>query len=617
MNTTVVTFLIAASLFTPRAGHAAGARGVETFRPRNLAGEIDQVKLLPEREQPVIALAKTRIPQSLDLRNMARWSLNYLTGSITAEKNFASSYGNWPLDDPPFCVGGDRIAVGDSEVRNDLAFVLMRAMSGISYGATVQKGLRERILAYQHTSGLFNPPAHGDTDVLWATAWAAQSLIESYATTGDRVALARAEKALKAVRKFAIVSNDQGQLRLSPPRELKLVDEIIHFAYRKELDFCIVEPFVRYYEVTADATMLAVARGVADGRLAGFGQYDSGHMHSQMHGVVPIAHLGAVTGQTRYLDWAEAQLDRRAHQRTDYGWVEATGGYGASETCAFADFIHICLYLGRGGRTRHYDFVERALLNYLPQEQFFTSDATFQTLWKGRTYKDRANHLALMRRLEGGFLCRTDPEDRWSKPTISLEGCCPPTGMTALYQAWKDLVRKTDEGVRVNLAISHESPEARVVSFLPGSGRVTVVPRIVADYLIRIPGFVRWDTVRAFRGQPEPRQVEVIRNGEYVLFKNASACEELSVTYPLVQFIQKTKAGGKDLAVHWKGNFVTGLSPRGKVWPLFEKVPASIPEFRPFGPGTDEGSADPTEVGRPLELLVRGNHLLHNSQEDD
>jgi hypothetical protein len=75
---------------------------------------------------------------------MAKWCLNHLTGSITAEKSYASSYGNWPLNDPPFRMGGDRIAVGDSEVRNDLAVVLMREMSGISYGTNVQKGLRVR-----------------------------------------------------------------------------------------------------------------------------------------------------------------------------------------------------------------------------------------------------------------------------------------------------------------------------------------------------------------------------------------------------------------------------------------------------------------------------------------
>jgi hypothetical protein len=137
------------------------------------------------------------------------------------------------------------VPVGDSEVRNDLAFALMRAMSVISYGANAQKGLRDRILAYQHASGLFNPPSHGDTDVLWATAWMARSLIESFATIGDRDALARAKKALDAVRRFAVTPNDRGQLRLAPPIELKLGNKTIRFAYRGFLDFCIVEPFVR------------------------------------------------------------------------------------------------------------------------------------------------------------------------------------------------------------------------------------------------------------------------------------------------------------------------------------------------------------------------------------
>ena len=226
-----------------------------------------------------------------------------------------------------------------------------------------------------------------------------------------------------------------------------------------------------------------LGRGLADGPLFGFGQYDTEHMHSHMHGVVPIAHISKPQSlATRSISIGQKSSLIAADQRTDYGWVEATRGYGDSETCALADHIFVSLYLGRGGRTRHYDFVERAVLNYLPQEQFFISDRTFKTLWSRSTFKDRANHLALMRRLEGGFLCRTDPEDRWSQGTISLEGCCPPTGMTGLYQAWKDVVRKTADGVWVNMAFNHECPEARVVSFLPEAGRVTIVARIAGDY---------------------------------------------------------------------------------------------------------------------------------------
>ncbi len=114
---------------------------------------------------------------SLDLVLMSKWALNYLTGTVSADAGFASSYGNWPLKMPPYAIGGDKIAIGDSEVRNALAFVLMRDMSGIDYGAEPQKGLMDRVLSYQQPCGLFNPPNHADTDVLWATAWATRALI--------------------------------------------------------------------------------------------------------------------------------------------------------------------------------------------------------------------------------------------------------------------------------------------------------------------------------------------------------------------------------------------------------------------------------------------------------
>ena len=107
--------------------------------------------------------------------------------------------------------------------------------------------------------------------------------------------------------------------------------------------------------------------------------------------------------------------------------------------------------------------------------------------------------------------------------------------------------------------------------------------RNAGDYHIRIPGFVPWNSVRAFRGRPESKQVEVRRKGEYVVFPNAEVDEELTVSYPLVEFIQKMEAGGKDLEIRWKGNLVIGLSPKGKVRPLFDEVPYPTPPFRPRG----------------------------------
>jgi hypothetical protein len=529
-------------------------------------------------------LSKTKESRdTLDPVLMAKWALNYLTGTISKDAGFASSYGNWPLRMPPYAIGGDKTAIGDSEVRNALAFVLMRSMSGIDYGSAVQKGLMDRVLSYQLPCGLFNPPNHADTDVLWATAWAARALLEDFATTGNHESLDRAVRALNAVRKYAVEASAAGLLRLAPPDKLNLDGREIHFAYRPTLDFCIVEPFVRCYEVTGDKKMLDIARGLVNGRLQGYASgHDTGHTHSYWHSLIGIAHLGAVTGDAQYLDWVETQIQKWMPLMTDYGWFEATAGYGASETCAVSDLMHVCTYLARGGRSTRYDLVERTLRNYLPQEQFFVEDPAFMRLWRDQTYANRNAQLAMMRRLNGGFFCRTTPSDRWALPSapegpISLEGCCPPTGMTALYLAWKDVVRKTANGVYVNMAINRDSPEARVVSFLPSLGRLTVVPKDKGLFLIRIPGFVPHGEVVAWRNGNKIKRIAW--NGDYVVFPSVLKGEELTITYPLPTFDQKLKRTGVDYTFHWKGNAVTGIEPMDGVWPLFKQIPYPTPPF--------------------------------------
>jgi hypothetical protein len=555
-------------------------------------------KLLPDSAPATVKLlAETTTPRDrLDPVLMAKWALNYLAGSVSQEQGFASSYGNWPLKMPPFAIGGDRIAIGDSEVRNALAFVLMRDMSGIDYGAGVQKGVRDRILGYQEPCGLFNPQTHGDTDVLWATAWMTRALIEEYATTGNRDALSRADRALKAVRKYAVEADGHGLLRLAPPEILTLDGKTIRFAYRSTLDFCIVEPFVRYYEVTGDKEMLDVARGLVDGRLQAYAHgHDTSHTHSFWHSLIGIAHLGAVTGDRKYLDWVESRLDRWIPLLTDYGWFEATAGYNASETCALSDLMHVCVYLGRGGRSMRYDLVERALRNYLPQEQFFVDDRFLQ-LRQQQTYVDPERQMALVRRLEGGFLCRTTPADRWALPDrpegpVSLEGCCPPTGMTGLYLGWKEIVRRTDAGVFVNMAFNHDCPDAAVVSFLPDQGRLTVVPKHAGAFYVRVPGFAPHEQVSAWRNG---RRRRVAWKGDYVAFPSARKGEELTVTYPLVTGVQQVHRAGKDYTISWKGNAVTGISPADGVWPLFKQIPYPTPPF-PYASAERAGQGSASE----------------------
>jgi len=566
---------------------ALAARGAE---PETVSGFLCPVvaKHVLPASQPVDAelLSKTRAPRdTFNPELMAKWSLNYLAGSVSEDSGFASSYGNWPLKMPPYAIGGDKIAIGDTEVRNALAFVMMRKMGNIDFGARAQKGVMDRILSYQLPCGLFNPPSHGDTDMLWATSWMARALIEEFATTGKHEDVARAKRALTAIRKYAVEANDKGLLRLAPPEILTVDGQSIRFAYRATLDFCVVDPFVRYYEVTHDNAMLAIARGLVEGRLQGYATgHDSGHTHSHWHSLIGIAHYGSVTGDKTVLEWVENQLERWTPLMTDYGWFEATGNYGASETCAVADLIHVCAYLGRAGRSARYDLVERTLRNYLPREQFFVDDDAFMKLWGKQNYVDRDKQMSLMRRLEGGFLCRTTPSDRWALPgspegPVSLEGCCPPTGMTGLYLAWSEIVRKTQEGVFVNLAFNHDCADARVVSFLPEQGRLTVVPKSNGWFHVRVPGFAPHGRVEAWRNGLKCGTVEW--KGDYVVFSHAHKGEELTVTYPLVTIDQKLRRANKDYTFHWKGNLLAGIDSRDEIWPLFSNAVYTTPPFRP------------------------------------
>ena len=218
-----------------------------------------------------------------------------------------------------------------------------------------------------------------------------------------------------------------------------------------------------------------------------------------------------------------------------------------------------------------------------PRAQFFIDDR-FLDLWRQQAYPDRDQQMALVRRLEGGFLCRTTPSDRWAlsgrpEDPISLEGCCPPTGMTGLYRAWKDIVRTTKKGVFVNMAVNGDCPEATVVSFLPDQGRLSVVPKRDGTFYVRIPGFAPHDRVTAWGNGRKSRSI--VWSGDYVAFASAKKDKELTVTYPLVAAVQKVHRAGKDYTIHWKGNALTGIEPADGVWPLFENIPYPTPPIAP------------------------------------
>jgi hypothetical protein len=181
--------------------------------------------------------------------------------------------------------------------------------------------------------------------------------------------------------------------------------------------------------------------------------------------------------------------------------------------------------------------------------------------------------LRLMRRYEGGFdACLTPNALAWARDPggMNMMGCCPPEGMRTLYTAWSNTVLETARGVEVNLAFNRDHPAAKVVSFLPKEGRLTVVARQANDFYLRPPSWAPRGKVQAFvNGATVPAQWV----GDTIHFARVRPGQELTITYPLLEFRQTLHVAGKDYTYHWRGNTVIGVEPRGEILPIFANRP--------------------------------------------
>ncbi len=201
----------------------------------------------------------------------------------------------------------------------------------------------------------------------------------------------------------------------------------------------------------------------------------------------------------------------------------------------------------------------------------------------------------MMKQLEGGFLGTMAPNDQvecvktkygGGDDYMLFWGCCSPEGMRSLHSVWSNVVTETAKGIFVNMHFNVSTPQARVVSFLPSTGRMTVAARKGGDFFLRPPSWAIRDGVRAYRnGQP----VEPSWSGPahaYIQFADTKPDDELTIAYPLVEFSQKITISEepllKHLTVEWLGDTVTGMTPKGPCLPMFTHVPRPLPTYEPL-----------------------------------
>jgi hypothetical protein len=599
----------------------------ETIR-RHFRGEISNLVV----SRPIAHPAA----DELSLADMARSALIYLRGNPDPARNYECKFSLGPLGIPahvpllaPNRYGFDPIALGDTDCRMDWQYAHMREMAGDPDPEAVELGVRRRILGYRHADGLvwMNPAAWvgpltspSAIEALkheWAFTWASGKLLVSLAEEFQRTGLAQLKGDCRVLfLALAKLASRDAQGRAFFPHGaapwrnggwLSLNDSDPGQGWGAEQSHgypTVIEPLVRYWECTGDVEALALAQAFADGHLAGV-QPDMGdlridaetgafskHVHLHLHEVWGVAHLGAVTGDARYLDWAERVYRFVLARGTDYGWYPEyipQHEYRA-EVCVIGDMTSIAACLARGGRPEYWDHVERTVRNELRRAQFFLTPAfvaLFRSLHKDTPAADVEAALTELRKLEGGFVAQPALNDWVGFPSSSLGapglypngiqmmGCCPPEGMRGLWEAWQGTVQEQDEAVFVNMAFTREHPAATVTAYEPSAGRLDVEARKACTCFIRPPAWAGQSGV-TLRHNEHDAPVEWGGPADaYVVCRGVRPGAHLSLRWPVPRFTQSfmpqsVPGRNETLTVEWLGNTVRSVSPKGAYLPMFD-----------------------------------------------
>ncbi|MFH0761035.1 MAG: hypothetical protein V2A67_05995 [Bacteroidota bacterium] len=580
-----------------------------------LTGKVSNIKIAVEAPVTITTLSDNLPQNDLDMRRMAQWAMNYLIRSPRKEYNYEPVFQCKVYGCPPIPSGQDPVVPCDTDARLDWEWYYMREVSGSTAGLDVERSFHRRMLDYVQDDGtVLSPPGcynEGETTRVWKKEeyyyhiWGAtkilQSMAEDYRRTGNKQSKETGRKIMLRLKKLAIYTSP-GVCYFAAGMGAVLPDGTPVPNGWNSQPAPIVEPLVNYYLATGDQESLAFARAYAEGIMTGAqpdgvrfkadGDFGDGHGHATMHALWGIAHLGVVTGESRYVEFVKRAWDFYLTRGTGAGWFPAVKDHPTDETCLLSDMMSNATMIARGGYPEYFDYVERYMRNIISNRQFIMTpafEASYRKINAAHSEEEISNGLAILRNFQGACysFCGLNQceNDLLGGNYYELAGCCAPEGLRAIYTTWLNVIEHLEksklgpEGVYVNMCLNRDSKWGRVVSFFPENGRITVRAAVKDLFFLRPPQWAPRSSVHAFVGN---KPVPVVWSGSYVRFDKVKPGDELTITYPLISFTHEVSgiwARKPDLRViyQWLGNMVVSVDPPPTKTPLFLGKPRILP----------------------------------------
>ncbi len=296
-----------------------------------------------------------------------------------------------------------------------------------------------------------------------------------------------------------------------------------------------IGPLVKYYRATGSGKALELASLLAEKATAEFfmpdGSYDrekfGTHTHSTTCVMSSLAQLGDLTGDAALLERVRAFADNGLWAiRDELGWVIESSADDSppdrGEGNNTGDIVETALILGRHGYPGYFQDAERVLRGHLLPSQlrdvgFIPGPANPSNEDGLRDVKGR--HLGAF-----GF-----PAPYGHRP-IGLERVSFNMDIVGgvvgtLCEALREGVMADADGVRVNLLLDQDTPDARVDAG-DSPGRVSITTRRDGPLWVRLPEWAYRDSLQV-TGTADHRVL-----GDYLFVAKPSPGGSISLEYP-------------------------------------------------------------------------------------
>ena len=351
---------------------------------------------------------------------------------------------------------------------------------------------------------------------------------------------------------------------------------------------------VWFYEATGDALALNVADRIAryhlthsvnaDGSMRReiIDESNVGHCHSYLGTLRGLLLFGLLTKQHEYIEVVAATYRNGLPSGaiTESGWtshdlgkhrfLDQTGNRLA-ESASCGDVVQLGLWLAlEAGYTEFLDDVERWVRSRLLPAQFTEADRL--TLIKGimqnhNVSEKDAEASVLYRRSIGGWGCSSYP--------YGGKGCILDVlsaVVHSLVDVYNNITTRTETGLIINLHFDYEDNTICIKGERGEQARLTVRPKVRDNILIRIPGWVKKESV-ILKINGKKSIPKFIGNFVHISKKDLRDGSEIIIEHalPKRETIEVTEKGSS-YKFAWRGDEIIGIFPNESPLPFYKSL---------------------------------------------